>query len=162
MGTFKLDDKTKKQIEKAGREEANRLANDAEKKLINKYVSLLNDYYEDYTPRTDKNGVPYYNSTFNLYKSYRAYKMNPHNTIVYGGVDITSDRMDDYHSITGETFSAQRLLDKYIYTSTLPSATWHGGNWNGGYGILAKFSIYDEMMKYKNFLIDYYTKNYGI
>lgn len=168
MGSFKLDESTKRKLEDIGRKEANRLADDAKKKLIDKYNFLINKFYKDYTPAKDRHGEFYYTRTFNLFKSYRAYKRNPHNTIYYGGVEITADRMNDYESIVigedglPETFPAERLLEKYIYTTSLPSATWHGGDWHGGYGVMAKFSIYNEMMKYKDYLIKYYTKNNGI
>ena len=161
MGLFKIDDKTKKALENEGRKIANKLADDAKEKLCNKYIELIQAYYDYYDP----NG---YERTFQLFKSYRPYKNNPHNTIYYGGITITADKMKNYqtgyemrHNEKG-TFSAQRLLDKYIYTTTLPSATWHGGDWAGGYGVMNSFSIYDEMMKYHQYLLRDYTEKCAV
>ena len=162
MSTFKIDQKTIKSLEDEGKNVVNELADDAKEKLCSKYESLIDFYYADYMPKLDRKGNPYYIRTFNLYKSYRPYKRNPHNTIYYGGITVTADKMHDYSSFCGETFSAQRLLDKYIYTTTLPSATWHGGDWHGGYGKMNSFSIYKEMLNYQQYLIKYYTDNFGI
>ena len=161
MGSFKLDEKTKRKLEESGKKVTNKLADDAKKKLTDKYRSLIDQYYDDYTPRVDKHGIPYYQRTGNLYKSYRPYKKT-NNTISYGGVQITADKMRDYSSVSGEIFSAQRLLDKYIYTTSLPSATWHGGDWHGGYGVMAGFSMSDELLSYRDYLFDYYTKKYSV
>jgi hypothetical protein len=159
MGAFKIDEKTRNDLEKAGRKMANKLADDAKEKLVKKYISLINDYYEDYTPKVDKHGIPYYQRTLNLFNSYRPYKKNPHNTIYYGGVQITADKMYDYESISGEPFAAQSLLDKFIYTK---DGTWHGGDWHGGYGVKAKFSISGELLDYRDYLVQYYTKKYSV
>ena len=155
MGSFKINDDTRKKLEKLGQKQANKLADDAKKKLIDKYIYLINAYYEDYEPKV-------YQRTLNLFNSYRPYKKNPHNTIYYGGIQIVADKMYDYYSLNDEPFSAQRLLDKYIYTTNLPSATWHGGDWHGGYGVMAGFSISDELLKYRDDLIKYYTKKYAV
>lgn len=160
-GVFKLDSGTKRELEELGRQEADRLANDAKDKLTKKYISLITDYYNDYTPKRNKYGKPYYVRTENLYRSYMPYKRNSGNHIFYGGVQISDNKMHDYKSLKGETFTAERLLEKYIYTATLPSATWHGGDWHGGYGVMADFSIYDEMMRYRDDLISYYIDNFS-
>lgn len=152
----------KEQLEHIGREIAEKLANDAKEKLCSKYKSLLDAYYRDYIPSVNSNGVPYYVRTGNLYKSFSPYKRDSRKIIYYGGVSISADKMNNYHSINGKLFDAQRLLDKYIFTTTLPSGTWHGGDWHGGYGVMNSFSIYEEIIKYQNYLIDYYTKEYGI
>ena len=162
MARFRINENLKKNLEKYGQEKAKELAQDAREKLSNHYMSLIDWYYVDYMPKLNKYGEPYYHRTFGLYKSYKKYYKNSHNSTYYGGVEITADKMNDYPSLNGEDFSAERLLDKYIYTSTLPSATWHGGDWHGGYGVMAKFSIYDEMNKYYNKLLKEYEQKCSV
>lgn len=156
--SFKISQNTINNLKEAGKKKANQLAEEAKTELMKKYRSLISDYYNDYTPKLDEHGQPYYHRTINLYKSYKPYKRNSHDTVYYGGVEISSEKMKDYHSVLdGSIFDAQRLLDKYIFTTTLPSATWHGGDWHGGYGVMAKFSIYEEILSYQDYLIKKYS-----
>lgn len=152
MGTFRLSQDFIDRIENECKEKAKALAHEASEKLTDHYISLLDWYYVDYTPKVDKHGNPYYTRTFNLYKSAHKYYKN-RTDVFYGGVRIDGSTMKDYPGVRGEDISGQRLLDKFIYTTTLPSATWHGGDWHGGYGTMASFSIYDEMQKYKKELV---------
>ena len=150
MAKFKLDYNFKRKLEKQCQEKAKSLAKEARDKLYDKYISLIDWYYADYMPKLNKYDEPYYTRTFNLYNSAHKYYLNSHGSIFYGGVDINASGMHDYPGKNGDGISAERLLNKYIYTSTLPSATWHGGDWHGGYGAMAKFSIYDEIHKYRD------------
>jgi hypothetical protein len=161
MAKQKMDKGIRQKLEEYGKQKANELANDAEEKLVNKYISLIECYYDDYTPKLNKYGIPYYVRTFNLRKSYIPYKKTPfgNRSTYYGGVKITAERMNEYTSRNGDTFLAERLLDKYIYTTALPSATWHGGDWHGGYGVMAGFSIYYEMKVYQKKLINEYKSS---
>lgn len=154
MSEFKLNKNVKKILENAGRKKANELAEDAKSKLIEQYNILIDFYYADYMPKLDNNGIPYYIRTFNLYRSYRPYKRNSHNTIYYGGIEIESSKMRNYRSIKGETFYASSLLYKFIYNE---NGTWHGGDWHGGYGEINSFNIYKEMIKYRDNLINKYS-----
>lgn len=115
--------------------------------MYNKYVSLIDWYYNDYSPKLDKYDEPYYIRTLNLYKSAHKYYLNSHNSVFYGGVNINSIGMLNYPGRNGDGISANDLLNKYIYN---PSGTWHGGDWHGGYGVPANFNIYTEMYKYRD------------
>lgn len=151
MGSFRLNQDFIDKIENECKEKAKVLAHEASEKLTTHYKSLLDWYYDDYTPRTDSRNQCY-TRTFNLYKSAHKYYKDRTDRF-YGGVRIDGSTMKDYPGIRNDSISGQRLLDKFIYTPNLPSATWHGGDWHGGYGIMASFSIYDEMQKYKKELI---------
>ena len=153
MARFHIDDKLRKNLEYFGQEKAKKLAQEARERLSEHYVSLIDWYYSDAKPGLDKYGEPYYHRTFGLYKSFKKYYKNSHNSIYYGGVEITADKMNDYPSLNGEGFSAKSLMDKFIYN---PSGTWHGGNWHGGYGVMAGFSIYNEMNDFYNKLLKEY------
>ena len=156
MARFHIDSKLRKNLEYFGQEKAKKLAQEARDRLSDHYLSLIDWFYSDAQPGVDKYGEPYYHRTFGLYKSFKKYYKNSHNSIYYGGVEITADKMKDYPSLNGEGFSAQRLLDKFIYVPNQPSATWHGGNWHGGYGVMAGFSVYNEMNDFHNKLLKEY------
>lgn len=160
--SFKIDQNTYKELEELGKKEASKMADDAKNKMVDKYVSLISSYYDDYTPKKDKYGKPYYIRTFNLFNSYSPYKKNPHNTIYYGGIHIHAGKMYDYYNKYDEVFPADTLLEKFIYTTEPPYSTWHGGDWHGGYGVKNSFSIYEEIHKYRDKLIDYYTKECSV
>ncbi len=153
MARFHIDERLRKNLEYFGQEKAKKLAAEAREKLTNHYVSLIDWYYSDYNPKLDKYGEPYYRRTFGLYKSFKKYYKNSHNIIYYGGVEITADKMHDYPSLNGEGFSAGTLLNKFIYNQ---DGTWHGGDWHGGYGVMAGFSIYEEMNSYYESLLKEY------
>lgn len=134
------------------------MAKDAQEKLTNQYMNLIDWYYADRMPLLDKQGVPYYIRTYGLYNSFKPYWKNSHNSIYYGGVKITSAGMKDYDNVRGNgKFSADALLNTFIYN---PQGTWHGGDWHGGYGERAGFSIYNEMRNYKKKLINEYRAKY--
>lgn len=153
MGNFKLNQNFIKKIENECKEKAKNLAHEASEKLTDYYISLIDRYYSDYTPKLNKYGEPYYARTFNLYNSAHKYYKNG-STRFYGGVQINGSGMHDYPGIRNTPISGERLLYKYIYTPAMPSATWHGGDWHGGYGNMARFSIYYELEMYKLKLID--------
>ena len=147
MGKFKLSEGFKRKLEKQCQEKAKNLAIEVREKLYNKYVSLIDLYYADYSPKLNKYDEPYYVRTFNLYNSAHKYYLNSHNSIFYGGVDINSFGMSNYPGRNGDGISADGLLNKYIYNL---SGTWHGGDWHGGYGVHASFNIYTEIHKYRD------------
>ena len=150
MSEFRLDEKTKKNIEFLAKQTAKSLARDAREKLTDKYIELIDWYYVDYSPKLNKYDEPYYTRSFRLYKSYSKYYKN--SSIIYGGVKISGEKMGNYpgHS---DSISGQGLLDKFIYN---PGGTWHGGDWNGGYGEPAGLNIYQELDTYYNNLLQEY------
>lgn len=159
MGTFRLNDSFKKKIEKECQKKASNLAKEAREKLTNQYITLLDWYYADYQPKTNLYDVPYYERTFNLYKSAHRYYENSHNSSFYGGVRIDASGMKDYPGARGQSISAQGLLNTYIYN---PSGTWHGGDWHGGYGNVTSFNIYNEIHKYRDELLKDFQKRCSV
>ena len=153
-----MNSKVKARLTKLGQQRAIEMANEARKKLSEKYFDLINWYYADYMPKLDEYGVPYYIRTLNLYESYRPYRKNSHGSVYYGGVRITPSYMHDYENARNNNkFPAGALLSTYIYN---PKGTWHGGNWYGGYGEPASFSIYKEIRKYKQELLKEYKEKF--
>lgn len=141
-----------KYIEHQAQKKASQLAHEAQEKLTNQYVSLIDWFYVDYQPKE-------YDRTFGLYNSYKKFYKNSHGTIMYGGVEVTPERMGDYDYHRNQPITASNLLSKFIYN---PSGTWHGGNMHGGYGIPASFEIYNEMHKYHEQLKDEYRKRCSV
>ena len=75
--------------------------------------------------------------------------------------------MRDYDSVKGyKDFKAEDMLFKFIVPvrdlnypdRSKPYYTFHGGDWHGGYGEINSFNIYDEMIKYRDKLVDRYSK----
>ena len=159
MARFHIDDKLRKNLEYFGQEKAKKLAQEARERLSDHYMSLIDWYYLDYVPKLDKYDEPYYHRTFGLYKSFKKYYKNSHNSIYYGGVEITADKMNDYPSLNGEGFSAKSLMEKFIYN---PAGTWHGGDWHGGYGVLSNFNAYNEMVNFYHNTVKDFRKKYEI
>lgn len=147
MNKVKLSNDFKRKIEDECKKTAKNLAKECADKLTKKYISLIDWYYQDRPEGT-------YKRTYGLYDSGHRYYVASNNSLYfYGGVQIDASKMHDYINLKGETFTAERLLDKYIYVATQPSATWHGGNWYGGYGVKASFSLYNEIYKYRDKLV---------
>lgn len=152
-------DELKRKIRDISKEIMNSLAEDARTKICNQYERLIDFYYADYSPKLDKNGIPYYIRTFNLYKSYSPYKKATSEISVFAGIRIHGDKMRDYDSVKGyRDFKAEDMLFKFIVNESSPYNTYHGGDWHGGYGALNSFSIYDEMIKYRDKLANEYSK----
>lgn len=135
-------------LEKQAQKKASELAHEAQEKLTDHYMSLIDWFYADYQPIE-------YLREFNLYNSYKNFYKNSHSTIYYGGVEVTSEKMHDYDYNRRQPITASNLLNTYIYN---PNGTWHGGDMYGGYGVSANFNIYGEMHKYHEQLKDEYRK----
>lgn len=129
------------------------LCKEISQRFIDKYVSLLDRFYsfQEY-PRS-------YKPTYNLYGSYKKYmNQNKKYGKYYCGILIAPIHMHDYpiDIHRKKAISAERLLYKYIYREEDVSATFHGGDYSGGYGQLASFSFYDEMNKFKEKIVSEY------
>lgn len=147
-----LSKDTLKYLEKQAQKIASDLAHEAQEKLTDHYISLIDWFYVDRQPIA-------YDRTFGLYNSYKKFYKNSHGTIMYGGVEVTPERMADYDYHRKQPITASALLNTYIYN---PSGTWHGGDMHGGYGVPAKFGIYNEMHNYHEQLKDEYKKRCSI
>ena len=99
---------------------------------------------------------PHYPRTDNLRNSYIPY-FNTVGSTVTGGIEITGQNMFDYgqrSKISGESY-----IEKFYFN---PSATWHGGDYHGGYGVMAGFSAYSEMVNFYRDTVKDFRKRYGI
>lgn len=147
-----LSKDTLKYLEKQAQKKASDLAHEAQEKLTDHYISLIDWFYVDRQPIA-------YDRTFGLYNSYKKFYKNSHGTIMYGGVEVTPERMADYDYHRKQPITASALLNTYIYN---PSGTWHGGDMHGGYGVPAKFGIYNEMHNYHEQLKNEYKKRCSV
>ena len=144
--SFRLDTKLKSNLEYFAKEKAKLLAREAEQRLTNKYLDLIDWYYAGYMPSLSSYGDPYYERKWRLYNSGVPYYKNSGQYYFYGGVRITGEKLGIYPSLNGAGFSGQDLLDKFIYTG---GGTYHGGDWHGGYGEPSSFSVYKELDKFR-------------
>lgn len=151
----KLSESTKKQLKAITKKQAEKIAKEFEEKMCKKYESLIDWYYNE----PYKTNHPHYERTGNLRRSYIPYLNTTGSTIV-GGIEITGENMDDYGR--KQKISGERYLEKYFFSPSMPSATWHGGDWHGGYGVMANFSAYEEMTKFYLDTVKDFRKKYGI
>ena len=151
----KLSDSTRKQLREIAQKQAEKIVKEFEEKMSKKYESLIDLYYsESYQTKP-----PHYKRTGNLRHSYIPY-FKTIGTTVIGGIEITGENMSDYGR--KKTIFGERYLEKYFFSSSMPSATWHGGDWHGGYGVLANFSAYYEMINFYKETVKDFRKRYGI
>ena len=153
----KLSNETKKRLREIAEKQASKIAKEFEKEMCTKYESLIEMYYRE----PYKTNPPHYTRTGNLRNSYNPYFQLRGNAVV-GGIEISGDRMDDYDTDPRHPFTGERFLEKYFFSPTYPSATWHGGDWHGGYGVMANFSAYEEMVKHYQKTVKDFRKRYGL
>ena len=153
MGKFQLSPENKKKLREIAQKQAEKIAKEFEDKMCKKYTSLIAWYYaEPY-----KTGEPHYQRTKNLEKSYLPYFKSSTSEVI-GGIEITGDSMDNYKP----DFSGEDLLRGFFFVPGMPSVTWHGGNWHGGRGTMANFSVAEEMYKYYYDTVKDFRKKYDI
>lgn len=116
-----------------------------------KYLSLIEDYYNKYIPVR-------YNRRGQLKDSFIELLDDDGESII-AGIKISADRMSMYEEKRKNgkvhTFSPQRLLDKYvIFGDNPPYFTYHGGDWHGGYGEKADTHIYQEMKAFRKEILN--------
>ena len=148
----KLSNSTRKQLRAIAEKQANKIAKEFEEKMCKKYESLIDLYYNE----PYQTNPPHYQRTGNLRRSYMPYLQTIGATVI-GGIEIAGENMSDYgqrSKISGESY-----IEKFYFN---PSATWHGGDWHGGYGVMANFSVYDEMVNYYKDTVKDFRKRYGI
>ena len=152
----KLSDSTRKQLRAIAQKQAEKIAKEFEEKMSKKYESLLDLYYSE----PYQTNPPHYKRTDNLRHSYRTFTFIS-NKEVSSSFIVSGQNMNDYGSkkypLTGE-----RYLEKYFFSPTMPSATWHGGDYHGGYGVMAGFSAYSEMVNFYKDTVKDFRKRYGI
>ena len=155
----KLSDSTRKQLRAIAQKQAEKIAKEFEEKMSKKYESLLDLYYSE----PYQTNPPHYKRTKNLRNSYIPY-FNTIGSTVIGGIEITGENMDDYGNPKrpNGTITGERYLEKYFFSPTMPSATWHGGDYHGGYDVMAGFSAYSEMVNFYRDTVKDFRKRYGI
>ena len=135
-------------LRKKGQEKAKKYAKEAKDRLSKEYAKTIEDFYSD----GDYEEKSRYYRNYKLRKSYVPYyKDNGHGVTYWGGVRIGAMKMSDYpkeRGIRGKAISANDLFNKYIYNGMNNNMTFHGGDYHGGYGKQASFSIYEHMHEY--------------
>lgn len=143
-------------LRRLGQEKAKKYAKEARDKLSKEYADTIEAFYGDYDPE------PAYLRNYKLRKSYIPhYKDNGHGVTFWGGVEIGAMKMSDYpieKGIRNQPISAENLFNSYIYNGMGNNSTFHGGNYHGGYGKQASFSIYEHMHEYHEKLKEEYRK----
>ena len=158
---------TIKRLEHLGKAKASYLAEEASQNLTKKYVSLIDLFYNTYTPKM-------YDRTYGLYDSFRKFNKNGKN-VYMGGVIVSAEKMNDYEAdlnpyevfpngrkiLTGrrEPITASDLLFTYVYNQL---GTWHGGDMHGGFGVPATFNLYKEIHDYHEQLKNEYRKRCSV
>ena len=105
--------------------------------MAREYQYVIDKFYSEYDPeyykRHSSRGM-----TPGLNKTYKKYYKNPHNTIYYGGIEITSDYMyDDYHD------SKDAVLSSFL----------NGYHGRPSLGIESSLLPYKHMLKFREILI---------
>ena len=90
---------------------SNSLAHQISDKMAQEYQYVIDKFYSEYSPEYYKRHADR-GMTPGLQKTFKKRYKNPHNTIYYGGIEITSDGMyDDYHDSKDKVFES--FLDGY-------------------------------------------------
>ena len=82
------------------------LAHQISDKMAEEYQYVIDRFYSEHDPKhytrhADRGMTP------GLQKTFKKYYKNPHNTIYYGGIEISSDYMyNDYHDSSEEVLSS--------------------------------------------------------
>lgn len=136
---FKIDfmDALKSDVKMLNHALSSNLAHKIADEMAQEYQYVIDRFYSEYDPeyyvRHSERGMkPGLNKTFKKY-----YK-NPHNSIYYGGIEITSDNMyDDYHD------SKDKVLSSFL----------NGYHGRPSVGIESSLLPYKHMLKYREQLI---------
>ena len=114
------------------------LAHKISDEMAQEYQYVIDKFYSEYDPeyykRHSERGM-----RPGLEKTFKKYYKNPHNSIYYGGIEITSDAMyDDYHDPKNKVLGS--FLDGY-----------HG---RASAGIESSILPYKHMLKFRKQLIN--------
>lgn len=127
-----------KQVEDKVKEKTLELAKKAQAELIKEYQYVINRFYDEYFPTTYKRHAqrgmkPGYE------KTYRKFWQNSHGALgtVYGGIEISSDKMYDDYAAPPE----------YVLASFLGG--YHGP---ASRGIWSGIRTYEHMLKFRDIL----------
>ena len=137
---FELDfmDTLKNDVKMLSHSLSSSLAHKISDEMAQEYEYVIDRFYNEYSPEhyvrhSDRGMSPGLNKTFKKY-----YK-NPHNTIYYGGIEISEDRMyDDYRD------SKEKVLNSFL----------NGYHGRPSAGIESSLLPYKHMLKYRERLIN--------
>ena len=127
----------KQDMKTLSHEFSSRLAHKISNEMAQKYQYVIDRFYSEYTPEhytrhADRGMRP------GLQKTFRKYYKNPHNTIYYGGIEISSDMMyNDYRD------SKDEVLNSFL-------SGYHGRH---SAGIESSLHPYKYMLKFRESLI---------
>lgn len=112
------------------------LAHRISDELAQEYQYVIDRFYNEYEPlyyiRHSTKGMQ-----SGLSKTFKKYYKNPHNTIYYGGIEITSKNMyDDYHD------SKEDVLNSFL----------NGYHGRPSLGIESFLAPFEHMLRFRNLL----------
>ena len=136
---FKIDfmNALESDVKKLSHSLSSGLAHKIADEMAQEYQYVIDKFYDEYKPKryrrhADRGMTPGLNKTFKKY-----YK-NPHNTIYYGGIEITSENMyDDYRD------SKDKVLNSFL----------NGYHGRPSVGIESSLLPYKHMLKFREQLI---------
>lgn len=137
---FELDfmDTLKNDVKMLSHALSSNLAHKISDEMAEEYQYVIERFYSEYNPeyyvRHSERGM-----NPGLNKTFKKYYKNPHNTIYYGGIEITSDNMyDDYRD------SKEKVLSSFL-------AGYHG---RPSAGIESSLLPYKHMLKFREQLVN--------
>lgn len=154
MRLAKISPELKKQLHAIAQKQAEKIAEEFKDKMTEHYKSVLDWYYNE----PYQTNPPHYKRTYNLKNNSYIPYLKSTNLSVVGGIEISGENMNDYKP----DFSGEDLLRGYFFVPGIPSVTWHGGDWHGGRGTMAKFSAAEEMYKFYYQTVKDFRKKYEI
>lgn len=137
---FKIDfiDTLKNDVNMLSHALSSSLAHKISDEMAEEYQYIIERFYSEYDPEyyvrhSERGMVPGLNKTFK--KHYK----NPHNTIYYGGIEITSENMyDDYHD------SREKVLSSFL----------NGYHGRPSAGVESSLLPYKHMLKFREQLVN--------
>lgn len=143
MGSFRLSEKTRKELEEKAINKAKELAIEARERMTMEYLNVISDFYSEYDPK-------YYWRHFNnkyderslknsgLGRTFEKYYKDSHRSVFTGGISISTDNMySDYEGSQWDVLGS--FLEGY-----------HGPAYMG---IESSMQPYNHMLRYKDWLI---------
>ena len=137
---FKMDfiDALKNDISMLSHALSSNLAHKISDEMANEYQYVIEKFYNEYDPeyyvRHSERGM-----SPGLIKTFKKYYKNPHNTIYYGGIEITTENMySDYRD------SKEKVLSSFL----------NGYHGRPSAGVESSLLPYKHMLKFREHLIN--------
>ena len=131
-------DALKKDVKMLSHSLSSSLAHKISDEMAQEYQYIIDRFYSEYSPeyyiRHSERGMKP-----GLEKTFKKYYKNPHNSIYYGGIEITSDKMyNDYHD------SKDKVLNSFL----------NGYHGRPSTGIESSVLPYQHMLRFRKTLIN--------